>query len=124
LFGICLFQQAIKGEAFMKTTAYVSLLYGLIIILSGIMAFRYADSQMALFIEVLAGIIILLNIFFMLQERKFSFYILLVISFLLAIFYGYNFSQTSQFFPGILTAVSFFVFIMELLKIFKVFGAE
>ncbi|NGX27929.1 MAG: hypothetical protein K940chlam1_00101 [Candidatus Anoxychlamydiales bacterium] len=108
----------------MKTTAYVSLIYGLIIILSGIMAFRFANSMASLFIEVLAGIIILANVFFMMQERKFSFYLLFVISFLLAIFYGYNFSQTQHFFAGILTAVSFFIFIMELLKIFKVFGAE
>lgn len=108
----------------MKVTAYISLIYGLIIILSGIMAFRFTSNLMPLVVEVGLGIIILANVFFMMMEKKLSFYVLLVISFLLAIFYGYNFSQTHQFFHGVLTAISFFVFIYELLKIFNIFGAE
>ncbi len=108
----------------MKTTAYVSLIYGLIVILSGIMAFRLTNSLFSTFIEVFAGIIILGNVFFMMREKKMSHYALLALSFLLAIFYGYNFSLSHQFFHGILTAISFFVFVFELLKIFKVLGSE
>ncbi|HEU64051.1 MAG: hypothetical protein KR126chlam4_00142 [Candidatus Anoxychlamydiales bacterium] len=108
----------------MKTTAYISLIYGLIIILSGIMAFRFTDKLAPLVVEVFLGIVILANVFFMMMEKKPSFYVLLVLSFLLAIFYGYNFSQTHQFFQGVLTGISFFVFIYELLKLFKVTGAE
>jgi len=108
----------------MKTTAYISLIYGLIIILSGIMAFRFDDSIASLFVEVIAGIIILANVFFMMMEKKISFYVLFIISLLLAVFYGYNFSQTTQFLQGILAAISFFIFVYEFLKIFKVFGEE
>lgn len=108
----------------MKTTAYISLVYGLIVILSGVMAFRFENNIISLFIEVLAGIIITGNVFFMMREKKASFYVLVILSFLLAIFYGYNFSKTNQFFHGILAAISFFVFIFELLKIFKVFKVE
>ncbi|NGX34045.1 MAG: hypothetical protein K1060chlam1_00392 [Candidatus Anoxychlamydiales bacterium] len=108
----------------MKTTSFISLIYGLIIILSGIMAFRFTNQLTSLVVEVGLGIVILANVFFMMMEKKPSFYILLVLSFLLAIFYGYNFSQTHQFFQGVLAALSFFVFIYELLKILKIFGAE
>ncbi|NGX44605.1 MAG: hypothetical protein K1060chlam3_00775 [Candidatus Anoxychlamydiales bacterium] len=108
----------------MKTTAYISLIYGLIVILSGIMAFRFTSSLTPLVVEVFLGIVILANVFFMMLEKKPSFYVLLVLSFLLVIFYGYNFAQTHQFFQGLLTGISFFVFMNELLKIFKIFGAE
>ncbi|NGX63998.1 MAG: hypothetical protein KR126chlam6_01422 [Candidatus Anoxychlamydiales bacterium] len=108
----------------MKTTAYISLIYGLIIILSGTMEYRFEASYAALFIEVLAGIIIVFNVFFMLQNKRFSNYVLLTISLLLAIFYGYVFSQTPRFFPAILTAISFFVFIIGILQIFRKFGSE
>jgi len=105
----------------MKTTAYISLIYGLIVILSGVMAFRFDDSLPSLFIEVFLGIFLLGNVFFMMIGKKFSFYVLFIISLLLAVFYGYNFSQSNQFFQGILAAISFFIFIYEFLKIFKVF---
>jgi len=108
----------------MKTTSFISLIYGLIIILSGIMAYRFTNQLTSLIVEVGLGIIIAANIFFMMMEKKISFYLLLALSFILTIFYGYNFSQTTQFFQGVLAAISFFVFIYELLKIFKVFGAE
>ena len=108
----------------MKTTAYVSLIYGLVIILSGIMAFRFENSFISFFVEIGAGIIILGNVFFMIKEKTLSFYVLLILSFLLAIFYGYNFYKSYQFFPGLLTAISFFVFVYELLKIFKIFKTE
>ena len=106
----------------MKTTAYISLIYGLIVILSGLMAYRFSNNVFSLFIEVLIGIIILINVFFMMKEKKMSFYILCVLSFLLTIFYGYNFSLDTQFFQGILTIISFFIFVYELIKIFKIFG--
>jgi len=108
----------------MKTTAYLSLIYGLIIILSGIMAYRFTNLFSHLIIEVGLGIIIVGNVMFMLMEKKISFYVLMILSFLLAIFYGYNFSQTTQFFQGVLAAISFFVFILELLKILNIFKTE
>jgi len=108
----------------MKTTSYISFIYGLIVILSGLMAFRYTNSFASLIVEVFLGIIILANVFFMMMEKKPSFYVLLVLSFLLAIFYGYNFSQTHHFFQGLLTGISFFIFMYELIKLFKIFGAE
>lgn len=108
----------------MKTSSFISLIYGLIVILNGIMSFRFENNLTALLVEVPLGVIIIGNIFFMMNEKKFSFYVLFIVSFLLAIFYGYNFSQNYHFFNGLLTAISFFVFVHELLKIFKVFGAE
>jgi hypothetical protein len=108
----------------MKTTAYISLLYGLIIILSGIMAYRFENNTISLYIEIPIGIIIIGNVFFMMKSKKLSFYLLLGLSLLLTIFYGYYFSKTYQFFNGLLAGISFFVFIYEFLKVFKIFGAE
>ncbi len=108
----------------MKTTAYLSLIYGLIIILSGIMSFRFMGRLIPFIIEVGLGSIILANVIFMILEKKLSFYVLLILSLLLAIFYGYNFSHSNHFFQGVLASISFFIFIYELLKILKIFGAE
>lgn len=105
----------------MKISPFVSFIYGLIVILSGIMSFRFENKLIALLIEIPLGAIIIGNAFFMMLEKKLSYYVLLILSFLLAIYYGYNFSQTTHFFPALLTGISFFVFVHELLKIFRVF---
>ena len=108
----------------MKTTAYISFIYSLIVIVGGVMSYRFANSVLSLFVEVFFGIIIFVNVFFMIREKKFSFYVVLVLSLLLAMFYGYNFSQTNQFFQGLMTGISIFVAAYEFLKIVKNFGSE
>ncbi|MBN2479011.1 MAG: TMEM14 family protein [Parachlamydiales bacterium] len=108
----------------MKTTSYVSFLYGIIVLIGGIMSFTYANSILSLFVEVFAGVIILSNIYFMMKEKKFSYYTVLVISFLLTIFYGYFVYQTNEFFHVIMAGISFFIFIIELLKATYVIGPE
>ena len=55
----------------MKTTAYISFVYGMIVILNGIMAYRFSNRILALFIDVFLGIIIVGNIFFILKEKNF-----------------------------------------------------
>ncbi len=104
----------------MKTTAYMTLLYSLIVILGGIMSFRYADMTISLFVEVFLGIILFISSLFMLKEMMFSFYSAAILSLLLAIFYGYNFSQTHLFFQGIMSAISIFIFVFEIIKIFRI----
>lgn len=108
----------------MKTRAFVSLIYGLIVIFYGVMGYSYEYSLASVLIEIPTGIIILINVYFLMKEKKMALYVLLVLSFLLSIYYGYNFSKTTHFFPALLTTVSFFVFMDEVLRIFRVFGAD
>lgn len=107
----------------MKKSAFISLLYGIIVILSGVTTFSLSYNLVSL-LEGFFGIILLINVYFLMKNKKLSFYVLFVLSFLLTIFYGYDFSQTNNFFPALLTAISFFVFIFELLRILKVFKEE
>jgi hypothetical protein len=104
----------------MKTTAYVFILYGLIVLLSGISSFRFLGYRFAYIVESLAGIFILLGAIFLLLEKKPAMYLLCFLSLLLTIFYGYFFYSTTMFFPGLLTAVSFFTFITTLINLFKI----
>jgi len=108
----------------MKPTAYISLFYGLTVFLSGIMAYTYEKNIKALYIEFFVSIIILGNIYFLVKEKKLSYYLLFILSSSLTIFYGYEFSNTHKFFYAFLVILSFFVAVHEFLKIFKVFGSQ
>ena len=70
------------------------------------------------------SVLIMMAAYFMMREKKLSFYILMVLSFVLTFFYGINFSKTHQFFQGLLALISFFVFIFEMLKVFMVYGSD
>lgn len=108
----------------MKPKAFVSLIYGLIVIAYGIMGYSYENKILTALIQIPCGILILLNIYFFIKDKKISNWILLILSFLLSIFYGYIFSQTTHFFPALLTGISFFIFMYEILRIFRVFTVE
>ncbi len=107
----------------MKTVAHLSLIYGLIVILGGIMAFAYNDSTISLFAEIFTGIIIFVSAILMIKEKKYAFYTVLILSLLLTIFYGYNFSQTTEFFQGIMAAISIFVAAGQFIRIAKGFSS-
>ena len=104
----------------MKTNAYITMLFSLIAILSGFMATSHLGKYLFLVVESGLGVILFINVFFMIANKKWSFFVSIFISFLLAIFYGYNFSGTTDFFHGLLTVVSVFVGIINALKIIKI----
>ena len=88
------------------------------------MAYTYQNSFSSLFIEVTSGIIVLINIYYMIHGKIFSFYIVLAISGLLTIYYGYNFYQTHDFFQVVMSGISFFIAIYQIIKIFNLAGPE
>jgi uncharacterized membrane protein (UPF0136 family) len=103
----------------MKTNSYITLLYSLIVILSGYMAFSHFNKGIYLLVETGLGTIIFINVFFMIANKKWAFYITICLSIILAIFYGYSFAGSTNFFPGLLTAVSAFVAAINILKLTK-----
>nr|NGX56990.1 hypothetical protein [Candidatus Anoxychlamydiales bacterium] len=51
----------------MKTYAYLSILYSIIVILGGIMSFRWADSTISLYMEILLGTFLFINSIFLMK---------------------------------------------------------
>ena len=108
----------------MKPTTYFNFLYGLAVILGGIMAYRAENQLTSLFVEVLLGIAILINSYFMYKKNKYSFYIAILFAATLTIFFGYSFAIANTFWPGTLTAIGVFIIILTLIKIFRIAGPE
>jgi hypothetical protein len=107
----------------MKTTSLISLIYGLVLILSGFMEYSFQNRILSLIIEVFGGIIIILSSLYF-GEKKIHKYILIGLSLLLCAYYGYNFSKTLYFFQALLTMVSFYIFVRELVMILRITKPE
>nr|NGX56853.1 hypothetical protein [Candidatus Anoxychlamydiales bacterium] len=91
--------------------------YSIIVILGGIMSFRWADSTISLYMEILLGTFLFINSIFLMKENLYLFLIAFVVTTILAIFYSYNFSKTHSFFQILLAMISFFMIGYNLLKI-------
>jgi len=108
----------------MQATPYLTLVYSLIILLSGIMDYQHTDRYLALFYEAASGVVIFICSLFMIKNNIMAHYISAGCSFLLIIYYGYFFASTTNFFPGLLTALSAYIFVMQFIKIFRKIGMQ
>jgi len=108
----------------MQAIPYLTLVYSLIVILSGIMDYQHTDRYLALFLEALLGAVIFVCSLFMIKNKIIAHYISAACSFFLIIYYGYFFASTIHFFPGVLTALSAYIFVMQFIKIFRKIGLE
>jgi uncharacterized membrane protein (UPF0136 family) len=108
----------------MKPTAYSTFLYGLIVVLSGVMAYSHNGKIIYLTLEALLGTLILISSLFMIQNKKWSYIFALVLVCILTSFYGYFFAKENYFFPGLLSAVSVLLIAALLIKIFKISEPE
>jgi len=108
----------------MKTTPFLTLIYSLIVILSGFMDYQNTDRYLAIFFEAPIGVIIFLSAIVMIKDKTYTYYISAIFSFFLIIYYGYYFASTTNFFPGLMTAISAYIFVMQFIKIFKNMGME
>jgi len=106
----------------MKTSSFSTFIYSIIIVLHGIMAYSAYDNINYLVFEALIGLILFINCFFQIKDKKFSYIIVLVLSSLLSVYYGYNFYIKLDFFQGLMTAVSVFIFLLELFKVTKLYN--
>jgi len=108
----------------MKLSSFFTLIYAIIVLLSGFMSFQYADHMPGLYFESLLAFVLLVNSYFMMKGKKIADYVALTCSLALLIFYGYLFSESPEFFEGVLTGLSVFMVIILVIKLFKVPGSE
>ncbi len=83
----------------MKITALVTLLYGLIVLVSGLYAFIKYDSVWALLFGVIIGIILLGNAYGTFQQNFTGVYITILLSISLAIIFAVRLSRTLSILP-------------------------
>ena len=103
----------------MKVTAFTTFLFSLIIFVSGMMAFQYTENTFAIVSEVMVSIILFVSAFFMIKKHKLANYLALLLCIYLFGLYGYTFVKTTNFFPGILAALSAYVGLLQVLRIFR-----
>jgi len=107
----------------MKNLKYFTVLYAGFVFLGGIMAFWHANQLPALF-EILASILLFIACFFFKKEKNFIYLITFILIFLLTVFYGYRFAATTNFYPGILAAISAFFTFAYGYQIFKSYSQK
>ena len=101
----------------MKTTSYLTFLYGGAVLLSGIMGYPLLEIWES-FLEILFSSLLIISAFFMIMEKKAALYTALGSVSMLALLYGYRFAVEQRFSSGILTAMGAFLVILHIIKIF------
>jgi uncharacterized membrane protein (UPF0136 family) len=101
----------------MKKLSLLVLIYGVLILIGGIIGHIKAGSQPSLVMGIAMSVLLLLSSFAMYKEKKFGYYAAIVLAFFLDAFFSYRFTITHSFFPaGFMSLVSLAVLIMLLLQ--------
>jgi uncharacterized membrane protein (UPF0136 family) len=103
----------------MKIHTYLSFIYSIIVFLSGVLAYRWADRAISLYIEVLLSILLFILTIFMIKEKTYIYLSAFLISCLLIVFYGYNFFISHAFFQMVLVMISFFMAVLYVNRFLK-----
>ena len=102
----------------MKATSYLTLLYGIAVLLVSIMGFKHTGNRFFIIEEICLGILLIFSAIYMIKEKKFSYFLSLFICLILFISYSYLFATTTNFFPGLMAAITVFIGILQVIKIF------
>lgn len=101
----------------MENLKIFNVIYLILVLMNGLMTFT--STILPGIIQLIGGIAIALSWFFFHKKTKELLFVISSIGLILAIFYGYLFFKTTDFFPGIMTGVStFFVgaYVIEIVK--------
>jgi len=102
----------------MKSMTTIVFIYGLLIILGGVMGFIKGGSYASLISGGSFGIALLLSAYFISKGKSSAQYLALSLTFLLDGIFTYRFAKTLHFFPaGILSLLSLAVLIFLALKV-------
>lgn len=102
----------------MKMTAAIVCVYGLFIVLGGIMGYIKGGSHASLISGGSFGLALLISAYFISKGKIAAQYVALVLTFLLDGIFTYRFAKTLHFFPtGFLSLLSLCVLIVIALKI-------
>lgn len=102
----------------MRCQAYVVLVYGLLLLVGGMIGFAKAHSYPSLYMGSLSAILVITSAVFMLKGVARASYFALGLSALLAIFFTYRFIFTMKFMPAGLMAILSIITVLILLKDF------
>jgi uncharacterized membrane protein (UPF0136 family) len=83
----------------MKLTALIIMIYGLVILLSGIYGFLVNDSIISLVLGVVFGVTLLGNSYSTLHQNFTGIYITIIVSTVLTIVFGIRLTQTLRILP-------------------------
>jgi uncharacterized membrane protein (UPF0136 family) len=103
----------------MKSIAtYIVLVYGLLVIVGGVIGFLKAKSNASLIAGVVSGILVLVSGFIMLSGMLLGTYLALGITFVLMGVFGMRLAKTKAFMPsGMLFILNDIVFIVIILSL-------
>ena len=102
----------------MKTPAWIVLLYGLLVLIGGLIGHLKAASTASLIAGTTFGVLLMISSIGMFKDKLFPSYIAILLTFLLDTFFTYRFLVTYKFFPsGLMSLISLVVLIMVVILI-------
>ena len=102
----------------MKVTATVVFIYGLLILLGGLMGYLKGGSQISLLSGGTFGLALLISAYLIFKGQLTAQYIALALTFILDATFTYRFAKTLHFFPaGLFSLLSLAVLIVIALKV-------
>ena len=108
----------------MKKTTIFTVIYIIMVIIDGLMSYIYYNKLSELYFALIGGLALIISLYFYEKKRKYFIFIIPVIGIILNIFYGYNFSKTHSFYPGLLTAISAFLVGSYIIEIINYYGRD
>ena len=102
----------------MKSIIFYSILYGILILLLGLMNIEVGNIG-SMIIEIICGISIFILCYFAIKKVNIAYYLIGCFVLILLIFYGYLFSLNHNFYHGLFAAISFFLLVGICIEIYK-----
>ncbi len=84
----------------MRSTFYTVLIYGVLVLIGGVMGYLQAGSTVSLIAGGSSGVLIIITSLIMLKNRRAGYYSSLCLSVLLTIVFAFRFSDTQKFMPA------------------------
>ena len=103
----------------MNKTNFALFIYGVILIVGGLMGYYYANSIVSLLSGTISGIAIVICSVLMIAKKRYVEFVALALTALLTVVFAMRFSKTHAFFMIFLTLISGYITVLLLLKAFK-----
>ncbi len=102
----------------MKTAAWITLFYGILILIGGIMGHTQAASAISLIMGILFGTLLIIAAAGMFKNRLLPCYSAILLILLLDAFFSYRWLYTFQFFPsGLFSIISIITLIVVIILV-------
>jgi uncharacterized membrane protein (UPF0136 family) len=105
----------------MRKTIYFTVIYSIFVILGGFMSFWHGENLESLFFEILGGGLLLGSCYFLMNKKRYIYFVNIFISLILAVFFGYAFSKGVGFYPGLMMLITVFFIGSYLIDVFNIY---